>query len=250
MKVVIVEDSRLARLELKEQLKTFSDITLVGEAENAEQGIVLIEQQQPDLLLLDINLPGMDGFGMLQQLHDVPQVIFTTAYDQYAVKSFEVNALDYLLKPITLERLQQALDKARQHHQSSDNHNSDNQSADSQSSDNHSKLQASSRFFVKDGEQCWLVTLQQVQLFESIGNYTRLYFEQHKPMIYKSLAQIEKRLPEQGFFRANRSELINMDYVRDVELALNGNLMISLANGKIIELSRRQATEFKKRLSL
>ena len=240
MNVVIVEDSRLARLELKEQLKTFSDIALVGEAENAEQGIALIEQQQPDLLLLDINLPGMDGFAMLEQLSDVPQVIFTTAYDQYAVKSFEVNALDYLLKPITLERLQQALAKARQHHHSTDNHSSDNQS----------KLQASSRFFVKDGEQCWLVTLQQVQLFESIGNYTRLYFDQHKPMIYKSLAQIEKRLPEQGFFRANRSELINMDYVREVELALNGNLMISLANGKIIELSRRQATEFKKRLSL
>lgn len=244
MKVVIVEDSRLARLELKEQLKTISDITLVGEAENAEQGIALIEQQQPDLLLLDINLPGMDGFSMLQQLQDVPQVIFTTAYDQYAVKSFEVNALDYLLKPITLERLQQALDKARQHH-CYDNHCSDNHG-----SDNYSKLQPSSRFFVKDGEQCWLVTLQQVQLFESIGNYTRLYFEQHKPMIYKSLAQIEKRLPEHGFFRANRSELINMDYVREVELALNGNLMISLANGKIIELSRRQATEFKKRLSL
>ena len=240
MNVIIVEDSRLARLELKEQLKTFSDITLVGEAENAEQGIALIEQLQPDLLLLDINLPGMDGFAMLEQLSDVPQVIFTTAYDQYAVKSFEVNALDYLLKPITLERLQQALAKARQHHHSTDNHSSDNQS----------KLQASSRFFVKDGEQCWLVTLQQVQLFESIGNYTRLYFDQHKPMIYKSLAQIEKRLPEQGFFRANRSELINMDYVREVELALNGNLMISLANGKIIELSRRQATEFKKRLSL
>lgn len=235
MNVVIVEDSRLARLELKEQLKQLSDINVLGEADNGEQGIALIEQHQPELVFLDINLPGIDGFTMLEQLNFVPQVIFTTAYDQYAVKSFEVNALDYLLKPITLERLQQALLKARQqinHPETSD------------------KLQADSRFFVKDGEQCWLVTLQQVQLFESIGNYTRLYFDQHKPMIYKSLSQIEKRLPEHGFFRANRSELINMHYVREVEQALNGNLLISLQNGKIIELSRRQASEFKKRLSL
>tara|TARA_R110000868_G_scaffold47550_1_gene155737 strand:+ start:419 stop:1126 length:708 start_codon:yes stop_codon:yes gene_type:complete len=235
LQVVIVEDSRLARLELKEQLKHFANIELLGEADNGEAGINLIEQLQPDLLFLDINLPGMDGFAMLQQLNYVPQVIFTTAYDQYAVKSFEVNALDYLLKPITLPRLQQALVKAEQQY----GHAQDMQ-----------KLQADSRFFVKDGEQCWLVTLQQVQLFESIGNYTRLYFEQQKPLIYKSLSQIEKRLPEMGFFRANRSELINMQYVRQVEMALNGNLMISLENGKIIELSRRQATEFKKRLSL
>ena len=235
MQVVIVEDSRLARLELKEQLKHIANIDLVGEADNGEAGIALIEQLQPDLLFLDINLPGIDGFAMLEQLNYVPQVIFTTAYDQYAVKSFEVNALDYLLKPITLQRLQQAVAKAAQpngHEQNSE------------------KLHADSRFFVKDGERCWLVTLQQVQLFESIGNYTRLYFDRQKPMIYKSLSQIEKRLPEQGFFRANRSELINMHYVRQVELALNGNLLISLENGKIIELSRRQAAEFKKRLSL
>ncbi|KXI30252.1 LytR/AlgR family response regulator transcription factor [Paraglaciecola hydrolytica] len=235
MQVVIVEDSRLARLELKEQLKPFADIEVIGEADNAEQGITLIEQLQPDLLFLDINLPGMDGFAMLEQLNYVPQVIFTTAYDQYALKSFEVNALDYLLKPIKTERLQQAINKARLH---------------VSTAENTDKLTADSRFFVKDGEQCWLVTLQQVQLFESIGNYTRLYFEQHKPMIYKSLGQIEKRLPSHGFFRANRSELINMQFVRQVELALNGNLMITLDNGKIIELSRRQAAEFKKRLSL
>lgn len=233
MLAIIVEDSRLARVELKQQLKQFTDIELVAEAENAEQGIELIEQHQPDLLFLDINLPGMDGFAMLEQLDYVPQVIFTTAYDEFAVKSFEVNALDYLLKPITSARLQGAVEKARQH------------------TDNQDKtLAQNSRFFVKDKEQCWLVELQQVQLFESIGNYTRLYFDEHKPMIYKSLSQVEKRLPDGGFFRANRTELINMQYVANVEMALNGHLLISLKNGKIIELSRRQATEFKKRMSL
>jgi two-component system LytT family response regulator len=233
MLAIIVEDSRLARVELKLQLKQFTDIELIAEAENAEQGKELIEQHQPDLLFLDINLPGMDGFAMLEQLDYIPQVIFTTAYDEFAVKSFEVNALDYLLKPITSARLQGAIEKARQH------------------AAKHDKtLAQNSRFFVKDKEQCWLVELQQVQLFESIGNYTRLYFEQHKPMIYKSLSQIEKRLPYGAFFRANRTELINMQYVANVEMALNGHLLICLKNGKVIELSRRQATEFKKRMSL
>lgn len=233
MQAIIVEDSRLARVELRQQLKQFSDIELVAEAESAELGIELIEQHQPDLLFLDINLPGMDGFAMLEQLDYVPQVIFTTAYDEYAVKSFEVNALDYLLKPITSARLQGAVEKARQH-----------------STNQDKTLVQNSRFFVKDKEQCWLVELKQVQLFESIGNYTRLYFEQHKPMIYKSLSQIENRLPNGLFFRANRTELINMQFVANVEIALNGHLLISLKNGKIIELSRRQATEFKKRMSL
>ncbi|MDN4502479.1 LytTR family DNA-binding domain-containing protein [Alteromonadaceae bacterium BrNp21-10] len=235
MQAIIVEDSRLARLELKEQLKHISGIELIAEAENGQQGIELIEQHQPDIIFLDINMPGMDGFEMLEQLTYVPMIIFTTAYDEFALKSFEVNALDYLLKPITLPRLHSAIEKAAQ------------QCNKPLVED---KLHNDSQFFVKEGEQCWLVKLQQVQLFESIGNYTRLYFEQHKPMIYKSLSQVEKRLPEPMFFRANRSELINMQYVNNVEIALNSNLLIHLQNGKIIELSRRQAAEFKKRMSL
>ncbi|MGJ8678799.1 LytR/AlgR family response regulator transcription factor [Paraglaciecola sp.] len=237
MRAIIVEDSRLARVELKEQLSKFTDIEIIGEAENAEIGIELIEQNQPDLLFLDIHLPGLDGFSMLEKLNFIPHVIFTTAFDEYAVKSFEVNALDYLLKPITNDRLKGAIEKARQLIKPSDDKGNE-------------ALDANSRFFVKEKEQCWLVELQQVQLFESIGNYTRLYFEQHKPMIYKSLSQIELRLPTGRFFRANRTELINIQYVNNVEMALNGQLLISLKNGKIIELSRRQATEFKKQMSL
>ncbi|MCF2949087.1 LytTR family DNA-binding domain-containing protein [Paraglaciecola aquimarina] len=237
MRAIIIEDSRLARVELKEQLSQFTDIELIAEAENAEAGIELIHQSHPDLLFLDIQLPGMDGFALLEKLDFLPQIIFTTAYDEYAVKSFEVNALDYLLKPITNDRLQGAIDKARQQFKSA-------------AISPDQTLQPNSRFFVKEKEQCWLVELQQVQLFESIGNYTRLYFEQHKPMIYKSLNQIESRLPIGNFFRANRTELINMQYVKNVEMVLNGHLLISLENGKIIELSRRRATEFKKQMSL
>ncbi len=237
MRVVIVEDSRLARLELKQQLSQIADIELVGEAQHAEQGQELIESERPDLLFLDIHLPGKNGFELLETLNYIPHVIFTTAYDQYAVKSFEVNALDYLLKPITNERLQRAISKAQLQHTPVTSVSDD-------------ILQSNSRFFVKEKEQCWLVELQQVQLFESIGNYTRLYFEQHKPMIYKSLNQVERRLPSEQFVRANRTELINMNYVKNVEIALSGKLIIQLENGKLIELSKRQGAEFKKRMSL
>ena len=108
---VIVEDSRLARNELKELIKSYPNINLLGEAENVDNGILLIKSTKPDLLFLDINMPEKDGFQLLEELEEVPMVIFTTAFDEYAIKSFEYNALDYLLKPINTKRFEAALKK-------------------------------------------------------------------------------------------------------------------------------------------
>ncbi|WP_296046046.1 LytTR family DNA-binding domain-containing protein [uncultured Alteromonas sp.] len=238
MRVVIVEDSRLARLELCEQLSQLPDVTLVGQADTVESARGMINELQPDLILLDIDLPGGNGFDLLEQLEVLPLVVFTTAYDEFAVRSFEVDALDYLLKPITLPRLTKALTKAQGQLRAEPTGQTD------------ATLHANSQLFVKEGEQCWLIKLHQVQLFESVGNYTRVYFDQHKPMLNKAISHIEARLPEAEFFRINRSEIINLAFIDEIEVPLNGQWQVRMQNGRILVPSRRQAQAFKQRLSL
>lgn len=233
IKAIIVEDSRLARLELKEQLKTFPQIELVTEAENAFDGQKAIEEHQPDLIFLDINMPGRDGFEMLEQLAVVPQIIFTTAYDDYAIKAFEINAIDYLMKPITHDRLATALDKV-QHG----------------STELIESMDLEQQFFIKDGDACFLVKLANVQMFQSVGNYTRVFFESKNPMTYRSLSQVEAKLPEDNFFRANRSTIVNLNWVRNLEVGMSGSFELTLENGNVVELSQRKSTEFKKRWTL
>lgn len=239
LKTIIVEDSRLARNELKELIKEHKEIELLGEAENVDDGYELIIETKPDLLFLDINMPEKDGFELLEMLDEVPIVIFTTAFDEYAIKSFEYNAFDYLLKPINQKRFSQSIKKV----------------IEKASSDlipetkNDNALSLDKQIFIKDGEKCWLVKIQDISMFEIVGNYTRVFFENNKPLIYKSLAQIEEKLPEDVFFRANRQQIININKVEKVVSWFNGKLKIEMNSGEEIEISRRQSYIFKDQLS-
>jgi|TARA_B110000014_G_C19984337_1_gene509719 two-component system LytT family response regulator len=236
---VIVEDSRLARNELKELIKEYPNINLVGEAENVDDGVILIEKIKPDLLFLDINMPEKDGFQLLEELDEVPIVIFTTAFDEYAIKSFEYNALDYLMKPINSSRFDIAIEKIKSRIDS----NINNQKCDK-------KLNSNSQIFIKDGEQCWLVKIADIYLFEIVGNYTRVYFNHNKPLLYKSLNQIEEKLPSTSFFRANRQQIINTSHIENVIPWFSGKLKLELTNNKTVEISRRQSQIFKELLSI
>lgn len=233
---MIVEDSRLARKELTTLLADIKEIKIVGEYEDAHAAKDAIEQQKPDIIFLDIQMPGMNGFELLDQLSWRPMVIFTTAYDQYAVRSFEYDAIDYLLKPVDMERLQQAVKKALKHEQDSD-------------VIEPSKLQIDSSVFVKDGDQCWMVELAKVSHFSSMGNYTYVHFEGENPLIHKSLNQLEQRLPSEFFFRANRQQIVNIKLIKNVSMALNGNLELHLDNKVTIEVSRRHTNRFKQLMS-
>ncbi len=240
LKAVIVEDSRLARNELKELLKTHNEIELIGEAANVDEGYKLIIENNPDLLFLDINMPEKDGFELLEMLGDVPITIFTTAFDEYAIKSFEYNAFDYLLKPINQTRFTKCIEKVLEKERriaSSDTKSEDSLSLDKQ-------------IFIKDGEKCWLVKIQDIFMFEIVGNYTRVFFESNKPLIYKSLGQVEEKLPGDVFFRANRQQVINIHHVKKVVSWFNGKLKIEMKSGDEIEISRRQSYLFKEQLSL
>lgn len=236
---VIVEDSRLARNELKELIKEFNEIQLLGEAENVDNGLKLIRQTKPDLLFLDINMPEKDGFELLEMLDEVPIIVFTTAFDEYAIKSFEYNALDYLLKPINAKRFALAIDKVKLQLETA-----------SQTLTKTEKLTESSQIFIKDGEKCWLVRIRDISHFEIVGNYTRVFFENEKPMLYKSLNQVEEKLPAHAFFRANRQQIININHVQSVVPWFNGKLKLTMINGEEVEISRRQSYLFKDKMSL
>jgi len=236
---VIVEDSRLARNELKELIKAYPNINLLGEAENVDEGIELINTTKPDLLFLDINMPEKDGFQLLEELDEAPMVIFTTAFDEYAIKSFEYNALDYLMKPINAKRFEVAIDKITERISQSKALETPSQ-----------KLTESSQIFIKDGEQCWLVKIENITLFEIVGNYTRVYFDNNKPLLYKSLNQVEEKLPVAKYFRANRQQIINTNHITNVIPWFSGKLKLEMVNGVEVEVSRRQSQSFKERLSL
>lgn len=236
MKVLIIDDERLARQELRNLLGGQLNIDIVGEAKNADEALLKISELQPDLLLLDVQMPGKDGFELLQEVDLGLQVVFVTAYDQHAIRAFEVNAIDYLLKPVERPRLIKAISKV--------------QKVLSERSLMGGQLAPSDKVFLKNGEQSWLVKLADITALESVGNYTSVTFNGHKPLIRRSLNQLEKRLPKAMFFRASRQYIVNVEFIERVETAVNGNLELTLVQGLTIEMSRRQSLLFRELNSL
>ena len=238
MRALIVDDERLARKELMKLLEEHPSIEIVGEAANADEADKMIEELNPDLLFLDIQMPGRTGFQLLESLDSVPLVVFTTAYDEFALKAFEVNALDYLLKPITAERLSDAVHKIQEKERNKSGRARDK------------KLGLEDQVFVKDGDRCWFVSLANIRMFESDGNYIKVYFDTNRPMIHKSLNALDEKLDERSFFRASRKHIVNLSWVEGIEPWFNGGLMVKLRGGDKVEVSRRQAAKFKDMMSL
>ncbi len=227
MRALIVDDERLARVELRRLLSAHPQIEIAGEARNGEEALEQISALDPDLVFLDIQMPGITGFDLLERLETAPQVIFTTAYDAYAIKAFEVNALDYLLKPVSPARLSAALERVRL-----------------------PERPKMSQVFLRDGERCWMVRIPDIFLFESEGNYTRVCFGSERPLIRRSLNALEEQLDLAVFFRANRKQIVNLGWIERVDLSVAGGLVATLRGGAAVEISRRQAARFKERLSL
>src|SRR6201985_67506 len=242
IRAIIIDDERLARNELKKLLLDFPEIEVVAEAANAGEGVEKIENINPDLIFLDIQMPGKTGFDMLSELDRAPNVIFTTAYDEYALKAFEVNALDYLLKPVEPRRLADAIQKLHIKEEQEQTINGD-------ANVNRDMLHEDDQVFVKDGERCWFVKLSEIRLFESVGNYAKVYFATNKPLILKSLNALEERLDDHVFFRANRKHIINLRWIEKIEPYFNGGLLVELKGGEKIEVSRRQTVKFKEMMS-
>ncbi|TAF54428.1 MAG: response regulator [Sphingobacteriia bacterium] len=241
IRTLIIDDERLARNELKKLLQEHGDIEVIDEAANADEGLEKIDTHHPDLIFLDIQMPGKTGFDLLAEVEKAPKVIFTTAYDEYAIKAFEVNALDYLMKPVEPKRLSDAIQKLQAELYKE---NMGLQGI------HRGPLTEHDQVFVKDGERCWFVKLSEIRLFESVGNYAKVFFSTHKPLILKSLNALEERLDDRMFFRANRKHIINLRWIEKIEPYFNGGLILELKGGEKIEVSRRQTVKFKEMMSL
>ena len=242
LKTIIVDDERLARQELKSLLANHTQIEIIAEYGDPEEAIKGIAELNPDLLFLDIQMPGKTGFELLEELEQSPHVIFVTAYDEFAIKAFEVNAMDYILKPVEEERLTLALNNSIKFIE-------DEKESEAKHQDSV-QLTGDDQVFIKDGEKCWFVHLRDVRYFESIGNYVRVFFNGNKPLILRSLNNLDKRLDDKEFFRANRKHIINLKWIAKIETWFNGGLQVELKDGEKIEISRRQAAKLKDRMSL
>lgn len=242
IRALIIDDERLARQEIKNLLQNISDIDIVGESGVVDEALELIERENPDLLFLDIQMPGKTGFELLDELEgSAPEVIFVTAYDAYALKAFEVNALDYLMKPVEEPRLHEALERIRERIVER------KEQAEEQP---EGTLDIADQVFLKDGDKCWFVELQKVRLFESEGNYVRVYFDDQRPLILKSLNALTDRLSDKYFFRASRKHIVNLRWIQKVETWFNGGLLVILKDGTKIEVSRRQSVKLKEMMAL
>lgn len=244
MKVLVIDDERLAREELKSLLNSFNSLEIVGEAKNGVEGIEKIQEETPDLVFLDIQMPGMNGFEMLKKLEYIPKVVFVTAYDEYALKAFEFNALDYLLKPVDPERLKETIQKLQLPEEEFST------KLDVLPERKDKVLEMGDKVFIKDGEKCWFIDINEIRMFESDGNYVKVYFDKFRPLILRSLNSLEERLDPKLFFRANRKFIINLNWVNGIENWFNGGLQVSLKDGEKVEISRRQAIRFKELMSL
>ena len=233
IEAVIVEDSELARFELEHLLKAYPQVILAGHAGNVEAAVALIESAAPDVVFLDIDLPGGNAFNVLERLTHVPRIVFTTAFDAYALKAFAYNTVDYLLKPIDPQRLAQAIHKLTEAMPAAP-----------------ARRSMDSPIFIKDGEHCFLVKPRDVRVIEAVGNYSRVHFQNHAPLLYRPIGAVEAQLAPEKFFRASRKYIVNLDYVEQVAPWSNGGLMLTLRGGLAIEVSRRQSARFREVLSL
>ena len=231
-KTIIVDDERLAREEVKRALKSYPEFEIIGEASHVHEAKVMIEETIPDIIFLDIHMPGKSGFDLLEELTTVPEVVFTTAYDQYAVKAFELNALDYLVKLLRDERFSKTIEKVKAE-------------LTEKAVLRAKVLQMHQKIFIKDGEKCHFIQLSEIHFIESLENYARLYFGDQKAMIKRSLNLLEEKLDSTVFFRINRSQIINTQYIKEIHPHFNNKLQITLTTGETLEVSSRQSVKFK-----
>lgn len=238
MRTIIVDDERLAREEFKSMLKKHPQIEIVGEFKNTIEAEKAIKDLQPDLMFIDIQMPGETGLEFLERIDFAPRTIFVTAFDEYALKAFELNAYDYLLKPLDPERLKDLVNRLEEENKTPE------------SVENIKQLQKGDKVLVKDGEKVWFINIDDVRYFESDGNYVKVYFDKFHPLLHRSLNNLNDRIDPKLFFRANRKYLINLESIVKIDSWFNGGLHVELDCGTKIEISRRQTIKFKDMFSI
>jgi len=233
MKTIIVDDERLAREEFKLMLSKYPQIEIIGEYKNTIEAEEALKTIDVDLMFIDIQMPGETGLEFLERIDNAPRTIFVTAYDDHALKAFELNAYDYILKPLDEDRLDEVIKKL------------DEEEKIPESVEKAEILKSDDNIFIKDGDKVWFIKVNEIRYFESDGNYVKVFFNDFHPLILRSLNSLNDRLDDKLFFRANRKYLINLEKIVNIETWFNGGLQVEMNCGTKIEISRRQAIKFK-----
>jgi two-component system LytT family response regulator len=233
---IIIDDERLARKDLASLLSEHPAINVVGEADNVSAAIIAIEQLNPDVIFLDIQMPGESGFDLLNKINIKAKVIFVTAFDEYAIRAFEVNALDYLLKPVNPDRLARAIERLEQ--------------IDEAEPIELRKLKYDDRLFLMIDNKMKFLKLKTIVCVSAAGDYSEILMaDKQKGLALKSMKEWEVRLPEEYFCRIHRSTIINMEYIDRLEEWFNYSYRVYLKGiEKPLIMSRRYVMKLKKRL--
>ncbi len=223
LRAVLVDDEPLSRQALRQALARHGDVLILGECRDGDEALARLSQWKPDLLFLDVHMPGLDGFQLLEALADPPLVVFTTAYDQHALRAFEAQALDYLLKPLDQDRVDQALAKVRIHLRGR----------------REAPEAGLRRLVVRRGDKLIPLRLDEVAWIGAEGNYVALHVGEATYLHRESLGRLETRLEPGAFLRIHRGLLVNREQVREMLPGVHGDARIRLASGEVLPLSRR-----------
>ena len=245
-KVLIIDDEALARGLLAEYLEKYPDLEIVAECANGFEGIKAIGQHQPDLVFLDIQMPKINGFEMLELLPECPPVIFTTAFDEYAIKAFEANAIDYLLKPFSPERLESALQKWRSKAQQP----AENEALRSFIQDTAKHPEEHKRIVVKQGNEIRILPIADVFYLEAYDDYVKVFTHDHYYLKKKTMNYYEQVLDPTLFFRTHRSYILNIQQLTRIETLEKNSYIGILKNGRQVPISRTHYGKLKEMLGL
>jgi DNA-binding LytR/AlgR family response regulator len=243
LRTLIVDDEAPARERLRRLLCNNSRVELIGEAEDGIEAVELIEEKNPDLVLLDIQMPGLDGFGVLRTLRKPPLTIFVTAYDEYAIRAFEVNALDYLLKPFTRVRLERAIERA---YQELSKHADFSAKLDALFETLREQPRYLDRIAVRKGSRIFVINVSEINWFGADSGLIFIHTKEEKYVTNYTLEELEGRLNPDMFFRAHRSAIVNLTKIKEIIPWFAGSHKIRLTTGAEVDLSRSQAKELRK----
>ena len=245
IRVLIVDDESLARQITKSYLAAYPHIEIIGECSNGFDAIKVIAEEKPDIVFLDIQMPKITGFEMLELIEDPPIIIFTTAYDHYAIKAFEVNAADYILKPFSEERFKEAIDKSFIHLRDKFQQKAVIKNLIDHNDQKQEKLE---RVVIKDGPKINIVPVDRIRWIEAQDDYVLINSEKGRFLKQKTMKYFENHLNENQFVRIHRSYIINLDFLQHLEQTDTESYRLVLKNGKELPVSKTGLTRLKSTL--
>ncbi len=243
---IIVDDEKLARDLLMEFLEPYPEIEVLAQCSKGTEAVEKIEELKPSLIFLDVQMPGMDGFDVLEALEHKPYVIFTTAYDQYAIKAFDSNAIDYLLKPLDEDRFNLAIKRATERIKTEEN-NFDELLENLKAADPDG-VKYSTHLFVQKSEKLLNIEVNDIMHLEASGDYTILTTKSDQFLSSSGIGKLEEKLDPEKFIRIHRSTIINLNYLKEIEKHFNGGLIVKMENGKSFPVSRTYAKQIRKKV--